>query len=208
MITPEDIRNSKRASGFERVRFENYPGRKKPYVAELWIKHNGQRLHWIGAHRATAEEAAQDYCDYINSGQAIHAPGRLKSAGHVRPSSESDPEVAAALGVLRDKRAQRRGAQGYVYLIIQVEVGGGLRYGKIGYSTNPHKRVAELQTGNPQPLALHAMRPGTEADERALHAKYIRLNKLQEWFHITKEMLLEWDVEHIVNKPAAVQRAA
>lgn len=213
LLTPEDIRNPARKSGFTHVGVgglvDSRPGRKirtNPYQAYAG---RGRKGDWNGPRRATAKEAAQDYCDYVNGGNVTSVP-RVKSAGHnyVAPKVESDPEVEAALGVLRDKRAQRRGAQGYVYLIIQVEVGGGLRYGKIGYSTNPHKRVAELQTGNPQPLALHAMRPGTEADERALHAKYIRLNKLQEWFHITKELLLEWDAEHIVNQPAAVQRAA
>lgn len=121
----------------------------------------------------------------------------LKTAGHEysAPSVPRDAEVEAALGVLRDARAQRQGKQGYVYLIIEDLPGGGIHYGKIGYSTNPAKRVAELQTGNPRPLRLLYAMPGTEDDERRLHAKYIKFNALQEWFVVTKELLLEFPAQ-------------
>lgn len=112
-------------------------------------------------------------------------PG-LKTAGHAYDieRTDRDPEVEAALGVLRDAKAQRDGRQGYVYLITDETA-----Y-KIGYSVNPQKRVAELQTGNPRVLKLVASMPGTEADEKALHAKYIKHNLLQEWFAPSMEI---WD---------------
>jgi hypothetical protein len=153
-----------------------------------------------GPARKTPFEAAQDYCDYINSGQIPAPMPALKSAGHAgkRASLPRDREVEYALGVLRDARAQRRGKQGYVYLIVE----DVLCYGKVGFSTNPAARVAELQTGNPRKLRLLCSKPGTEADEAALHAKYAPNNVLQEWFLITKELLLEWDVKYQI-KPAA-----
>lgn len=145
-------------------------------------------------------EAAQDYCDYIN-GQNVTPPAALKSPGHIYDIDRhsKDPEEEAALGVLRDKRAQRQGKQGYVYLITEALPGGGLRYAKIGYSVNPKKRVAELQTGNPRTLVLLYMMPGTEEDERQLHAKYASDNVLQEWFAITPELILEFPTDTQVN---------
>lgn len=204
MIRPKDIRNRTRASGYNYVQYHvdrDRSTRSHPFRAE-----EGSRVgsRWRGPRRATALEAAQDYCNYMNGKGATPAP-QLRSAGHKgkRSSLPSDPEVRAALGVLRDARGQRRGEQGYVYLVIEVNKGGGLTYGKIGYSTNPQARVAELQTGNPRKLRLHLSKPGTLADEAALHAKYAKQNVLQEWFRLTKPLLLEWDAEHYVKEDAA-----
>lgn len=205
MLTPSDIRNPARQSGFDHVKRSEDPAHPvpKPFQAILYGgKMDRAGTAWRGPRRALSVDSAQDYCDYINNGRRnLHRARKLKSAGHKgpqRPKLSADPEVAAALGVLRDARAQRRGVQGYVYLIIEVLPGGGLHYGKIGYSTNPPKRVAELQTGNPRPLRLHLSKPGTEADEAALHQKYLGNNVLQEWFYVTKELLLEWDASHQV----------
>lgn len=203
-LTPKNIRNPKRASGFNYVAYK-HPGELpaghgggKPYVAEYKVRERPVPAHaFRGPRRATALEAAQDYCNYMNSGQAPAPRPSLKSAGHKRSRSlvSTDPEYLATLGALRDFRAQKKGKQGHVYLIIEVNPGGGLGYGKVGYSTNPEARVAELQTGNPRPLALHAMTKGTADDEAALHAKYADRNVLQEWFRITKELLLEFDLD-------------
>lgn len=175
-------------------------GAKSPYVANVY---GGTRdragRQWQGPRRQTAVEAAQDYCDYVNGLPVIQRPkGRPKRAGHsvtrTTPVAR-DPEVEAALGVLRDFRAQRRGVQGYVYLITDGE------YVKIGYSVNPPKRVAELQTGNARVLSLLGTIKGTEQDERALHAKYAHLNVLQEWFELDSAILAEFGAD--VNQPAA-----
>lgn len=211
MITPKDIKNAKLKTGFRFVSEAGSPGPSGGgHGTPRWFASVGRTNHkagrtFLGPRRATPLEAAQDYCDYAN-GKGVTLPAKLKTAGHVAPprrSFDDDPEVQAALGVLRDARAQRRGVQGYVYLIVEELPGGALRYGKVGFSTNPHKRVAELQTGNPRVLRLHLARPGTEADEAALHAKYAHRNVLQEWFHITKNLLLEWDASHQVPNPAA-----
>lgn len=197
-----DLRNPKRTSGYDRVSVDNGGStRPKPFRAEAGLtgKYTGQgpNYAWRGPRRATAVEAAQDYCDYVNAGHTAPPLRKLKSAGHknLRPSLPADPEVQAALGVLRDARGQLEGRQGYVYLIIEVNPGGGLSYGKVGFSTNPKARVAELQTGNPRPLALHVMKKGTPDDEAALHAKYAANNILQEWFRITKDLLLEFNLD-------------
>lgn len=208
-IVPRDLRNPRRKNGYSYVQRDDrrtaLPG-SRPYQAYAYEPNGGpaRPVAFLGPCRATVEEAVQDFCDWFN-GTPLDIPATLVTAGHEYEVDErdTDPEYEAALGVIRDRTAQRKGKQGYVYLIVEDIPGGGLEYGKIGFSTNPRKRVAELQTGNPRPLRLHLMKPGTEADEGALHRKYIKDNILQEWFRLTKPLLLEWDAEHQVSVRAA-----
>jgi hypothetical protein len=203
MITPNDIRKPSNVSGFAHVGLVRGPSRGGSRAYFQAYENGGRGGDWKGPARATADQAAQDYCSRAN-GKGTAAPIVLKSAGHTgkRQSLPMNEEVQEALGILRDARAARAGKQGYVYLIVEDLPGGALVYGKVGFSTNPQARVAELQTGNPRKLRLAYSKPGTEADEAALHAKYAHKNVLQEWFYITKELLLEWDAEHQI-KPAA-----
>lgn len=71
----DDLRNDKCKSGFDHVRV-GHPGSIRPYQAQAYgarTKHrNG--FQFRGPYRATAEEAAQDYCDYVNGSAVIHAP--------------------------------------------------------------------------------------------------------------------------------------
>lgn len=134
--------------------------------------------------------------------RGVTAFGRaLKSAGHQgrREPIQRDPEIEAALGVLRDARGERTGHQGYVYLIGVESAADNpiLQFAvKVGFSTNPEARVAELQTGNPMKLCLHAKIPGTRDDEARLHEKYAHLNILQEWFRPTFALLAEFSIEN------------
>ena len=195
MITPKDIRNPKRKSGFDYVQAviagPSSGGASGHYGfrARTGGGHPERPSYWQGSARPTAEQAAQDYCDYIN-GNNVQPPVALKTAGHNYniERAELDPEVEAAYGVIRDYKAQKRGKQGFVYLIVEK----GCRYGKIGYSVNPQKRIAEVQTGNPRPLKLFGTIPGTEETERALHAKYIKDNALQEWFKLSDQLKKEF----------------
>jgi hypothetical protein len=204
-LTPSDIANAKLKSGFSHVGSANAGQNGHGQKYDLWRGETSPGPNrWRGPARRDPMVAAQDYCDYVNGSPIAAPPTPLKSAGHngKRQSLPMSEEVAEALGILRDARAARKGKQGYVYLIVEDLPGGALVYGKVGFSTNPPARVAELQTGNPRKLRLHLAKPGTEADEAALHAKYAHKNVLQEWFIITKELLLEWDTEHQI-KPAA-----
>lgn len=184
-ITPRDIRNTS-ISGYGHVSYDDKGSAVRPYRANNGAKSTGTPT-WYGPRRATALEAAQDYCDYINTG-GVAAPATLRNAGHKgrRKSVPHDAEEAAALGVLRDKRAQRQHKIGFVYCITD---GTAV---KIGYSLKPEARVAELQTGNPRRLRLLASMIGTELTEKALHVKYLRHNVLQEWFRPTTALLSEF----------------
>lgn len=69
---------------------------------------------------------------------------------------------------------------------------------KIGYSVNPEARVGELQTGNPRQLYLVAKMPGTEEDERRIHAKFIHKNIIGEWFYGDADVLGEFAGHYVV----------
>lgn len=75
------------------------------------------------------------------------------------------------------------GAQSFVYFVL---CGDAV---KIGTSTNPRSRVAEMQTGSPLHLKLLAVTPGDLTVERKYHEKFNHLRKGGEWFHAAPELL-------------------
>lgn len=194
MLTIDDLRNPKRKSGFNYVKVTWGGGNQKNNpITKYQSQHGSSKVGTrLGKRRATAEEAAQDYCNHVN-GRNVQPIPALNNPGHaVRPKLPvMSEEVADALGVLRDARAQRMGRQGYVYCIGE-RSGGNQGYVKIGYSVNPEARVGELQTGNPRVLYLVAKMPGTEADEKRIHAKFIHKNVVGEWFHRDYDVLEEF----------------
>lgn len=158
----------------------------------------------LGAHDAPASEfpirrrgnweegASTSYrsyckeCHRTRNGPAAPILNR-PTTSRVQRDPIDDGEVRAALGVLRDHKAQkRRERQGYVYCISD---GSAV---KVGYSVKPEARVSELQTGNPRELTLLASFEGTEQHEAMLHAKYIAHNILLEWFRPDPELLSEF----------------
>jgi hypothetical protein len=185
VLTPGDIFNAARYSGFDHVLLCEGP---KPYIARAYGgKLDKAGRSWQGPRRATAEEAAQDYCDHINGGGATPAK-QLRSAGHngKRVALRRDEELEAALGLIRDRRAEQQGKQGYVYCITDGE------FVKIGYSVNPQARVAELQTGNARPLRLVWYFAGTLQDEADMHQRHIENNVLAEWFRPSVNIALDF----------------
>lgn len=190
-LTIEDIRSSESKTGFRYVAKPD-PARRggRPYRA---IKAIGKtRNGWQGPRRFTPEEAAQDYCDYVN-GNAISSAPQLKTPNHPQrkngKASEREKELYAAYRAEREKRiAKQPKADGHVYLIGMI---GNDSAVKIGHSTDT--RLADLQTGNPYELTLLGTIPGTQDKERELHAKYIEDNILLEWFRPTPELLSEFD---------------
>lgn len=53
---------------------------------------------------------------------------------------------------------------------------------KIGYSANPGRRLAALQTGCPEALQLIATLPGSTRTEHELHRRFASLHVNGEWF--------------------------
>ena len=61
---------------------------------------------------------------------------------------------------------------------------------KIGFSTDPKRRLAELQTGYPDPLHIIAAIPGTMDDERSWHDIFRDCRSTGEWFSATDDSIL------------------
>lgn len=59
---------------------------------------------------------------------------------------------------------------------------------KIGYSADPIRRLAGLQTSSPDRLSLLGVCPGDREDEAALHQQLAHLHKRGEWFRDTAEL--------------------
>lgn len=78
------------------------------------------------------------------------------------------------------RRSEARGDErGFVY-ILGAEHSG---MAKIGFATNPKKRVAGLRTSNHLRLHLMYLKAGTFADEYALMIRFRPLRVRASWFH-------------------------
>ncbi|WP_422923092.1 GIY-YIG nuclease family protein [Singulisphaera sp. PoT] len=62
---------------------------------------------------------------------------------------------------------------------------------KIGTARDPRKRLAALQTGNPNPLKLMGTIPGGEHEEAQLHARFSAHRGLGEWFEADANFVSE-----------------
>lgn len=61
---------------------------------------------------------------------------------------------------------------------------------KIGFSKQPKKRLAQIQTGCPFPVVMLAMFKGTMKTEKMLHRKYqaYKFRNNGEWFHLDEAL--------------------
>lgn len=74
----------------------------------------------------------------------------------------------------------------FTYIIVDIDSrtsGSHCFSTKIGKSTNPEKRLAQLQTGNPGRLAIVACIPGEEW-ERLIHRMFAAYRMTGEWFRL------------------------
>lgn len=185
MITLKDIENPARKSKYNYVSVSLDP-RPNPFFARHNIGSNADqsRPSWRGPRRATALQAAQDYCDYMN-GQSGTPIVPLKSAGHPTKAKTIKARAKRAAAKAKDPA-------GYVYLAAEE---GDDRFVKIGESkTEPQFRLNGLQTGNPRKLRMIGW---IKCDDRLkleaqLHQKYIHLNVLGEWFRKDPKILQEF----------------
>lgn len=205
MLTPNDIRNPDNISGYSYVHHaasENNPA-NKPFQAQRRIgPGNGNTGWWKGKRRATAEEAAQDYCAYINGAgwQTEYQPRLpLRSAGHrreliERARNEERMALQERLNDIDDEERSTTDHPGYVYLIGETDT--DLAY-KVGHArTSAQNRMITLQTGNPRVLVLIGVIVGGLELEAELHARYAGDNRLQEWFHGSHELFDEFGASY------------
>jgi hypothetical protein len=94
--------------------------------------------------------------------------------------------------------------KGFVYIIHAV----GTNRVKIGYSLEPERRLADLQTSSPFPLVLIGSRDGTPDLEQILHQHLSEYRCVGEWFEIDPQdaldTLINFDAEDIeINESVA-----
>jgi hypothetical protein len=70
-------------------------------------------------------------------------------------------------------------SDGWIYL-----VGSGLspKVAKIGFASDPHRRLSSLQTGSAEKLGIMLAIPGTRIGERVLHKSFAEYRVKGEWF--------------------------
>lgn len=178
MLTPSNLSNPSQASGYTRVAYRPHRAATKPYQAQG--KAAPGQTRYLGPRRATAIEAAQDYCDFINGGRpAIAARPRV---GHkARPAGETPDD-----------------SSGYIYCIGEKTSGARVKLGQSKF--DPIYRLSSLQTGNPRILYVIASKavPDRHAAEKALHDKFAAYCCTNEWFWAgdrKDEILAEFDVQ-------------
>lgn len=215
MLTIEDIRNPDRKSGFEHVQYhaDRDNGSARPYKAQFGSRPSkpGGKGGEQGPRRFTAEEAALDYCDYVNSGRAVFDRPVLKRvqrdnfvAKNRQPRKPKSDEILRLEAELRAAReAHYESGPTDCYLVSEkVVIPQDVYYVKIGYAGDEATRVSGMQTGNPRDLLVLALLDGTEERdgkeiERELHALHIECNHRNEWFEATPEILASFGLTWI-----------
>lgn len=98
-------------------------------------------------------------------------------------------------------------AQEYVYVIHAT----GTNRIKLGFSTKPQERLAQLQTASPFPLQMLACWPGSQERERRLHRHLAQFRQVGEWFEVSPfcglkiyELVTKGEVTGRVNKAVAL----
>jgi hypothetical protein len=114
----------------------------------------------------------------------------LTRAGHRRRKRPQGPRRTRRAGTRTGRISV--GKPGYVYCIGEENRSMAV---KVGFSDDATFRIGALQTGNPRKLVILGVIRGTRADERDLHARYIKDNILNEWFKPTRELLEEFDID-------------
>lgn len=96
-------------------------------------------------------------------------------------------------------------AQEYVYVIHAT----GTNRIKLGFSTKPKERLAQLQTGSPFPLQMLACWPGSRARENRLHRYMAQFRQVGEWFEAPPFIGLKlWELVHKGEVTGSVKKKA
>lgn len=85
---------------------------------------------------------------------------------------------------------------GHVYFLTDGEVV------KIGFSSNPKKRVGSIQTGHAKPLTLLGTIVASVMDEMSIHELFSDLRVRGEWFQATPDLLAF--IDEICSRPPPV----
>lgn len=115
--------------------------------------------------------------------EALKRKRRKQDDAVRKAQSHTIQKLAAAEA--RERALGKSPRKGRIYFIQQGEDGPI----KIGYSTNPRKRLDKLSTASPYPLRMLKIVPGGPALERQLHNRFSHSQLEGEWFKPTEELL-------------------
>ena len=107
----------------------------------------------------------------FREGKALVEASRDEALRRLREEFAEHAEAVTPPGNIRN------GVPGFVYFLRREWLV------KVGFSTNPKRRISNLGGGD-----LLALMPGYLADERALHARFGHLRVHDEWFAYTQEL--------------------
>lgn len=125
------------------------------------------------------------------------------------PASNSDARVLQTPGILANNSNSKGSYQrmnptiepeGFVYLILEESNSTWRQKVKIGYSTNPEKRLRSLQTGSASRLSIVNVWRGTPKDEKSIHALLNDYRERLEWFLIDLPDA-ETAISHVLGNP-------
>lgn len=147
MRTPSDLRNPNRESGYRYVTFlrGGRPPGSSGYSANRKDKYRAHKVtasgDWYGPCRLTALEAAQDACDFINSGRVpvravVSYPDVEIDMGNTKRHAPRPEKVT----VVREKF---RGPHD-VYDVLFLTARGDIMCRKVGITARGHARYADV----------------------------------------------------------------
>jgi hypothetical protein len=191
-LTIEDIRNPNVASGFKHVGSANAGRNGHGQRADMWRarvyggKLDSAGTSWTGPSRRTPEQAAQDYCDYMN-GAASPAP--LPSYSEPDIDMGNTTRHAPKLEAVRVIRPQFDGPHD-LYDVIVSTANGDTVCRKVGITARGHARYADICKTlglSIKPFADAVTYPSKEAARAAEDARVAEVCKDDAWRRVGKE---------------------
>lgn len=196
MLTIDQLRTDHNISGF---RYVVRAGNKAGFQGSR--NGGGRRDGWRGPLRATAEQAARDYCDYANGVNTL-PPAALKTIKHKRPKRRQRPvqpgHIAQKRREVREWDREALAALpvcNHIYLMGVVGDRSGV---KIGEAWDAGNRAAEGQTWHHRPLVVLGV---VKTDiprgaDKIVHALFKKHHLNNEWFRPAQEVLSYFGVSN------------
>lgn len=190
MLTPRDLKKPSNVSGYKYVmvdagdRVTGHGGSTPGYQAN-WAAGDGTTAK--GPRRKTALEAAQDYCDLVNTG-AISAPS-IPRYPDVSIDMGNTTRHAPKLDPVKVVRPKHRGKHD-VYDVLFLNALGGLVCRKVGITARGHARYADVCKTlgmSIKPFAPAVTHPSEEAAKLAESKLIASVASSPNWKPVGKE---------------------
>jgi hypothetical protein len=104
---------------------------------------------------------------------------------NIKAKEKQEREAAKQAKLEARSATDTKPKKGHIYFIQQGENGAI----KIGYSTDPEKRLRTLRTASPYPLQMRLVIEGSKKLEKELHDKFADCQLDGEWFEATDVLL-------------------